>query len=75
MPIIEMHLLAGRSTELKRRAMTAVAQAAATALECPIETVRILITEHQPDEFSVAGVSTAEKRERAAQTPSKESNP
>jgi 4-oxalocrotonate tautomerase len=65
MPIIEMHLLSGRSSELKRRAMHAVAQAAASALECPLESVRILITEHQPDEFSVAGVSAAEKREAA----------
>ncbi len=65
MPIIEMHLLSGRSTEAKRRAMTAVSQAAAGALECPLESVRVLITEHQADEFSVAGVSVAEKRESA----------
>lgn len=66
MPIIEMHLMVGRPTELKRRVMAAVARAAAEALECPIDTVRILITEHQLDEFSVAGVSVAEKREAAA---------
>lgn len=65
MPIIEMHLMAGRPTEKKRKAMAAVAKAAADALECPLETVRILITEHQPDEFSVAGVSMAEKKEQA----------
>jgi len=63
MPIIEMHLMVGRPTEKKRAAMAAVAKAAADALECPLSTVRILITEHQPDEFSVGGVSFAEKSE------------
>lgn len=66
MPIIEMHLMAGRTTEKKRAVMAAVAKAAAAALECPVSTVRILITEHQPDEFSVGGVSFAEKNEQAA---------
>lgn len=65
MPIIEMHMMVGRTTEQKRRVMAAVAKAASDALDCPIDTVRILITEHQLDEFSVAGVSVAEKREAA----------
>jgi 4-oxalocrotonate tautomerase len=65
MPIIEMHLMTGRTTEQKRRVMAAVAQAAADALDCSVDTVRILITEHQLDEFSVAGVSAAAKREAA----------
>lgn len=63
MPIIEMHLMTGRTTEQKRRVMKAVAQAAAQALDVSVDTVRILITEHQLDEFSVAGVSAAERRE------------
>jgi 4-oxalocrotonate tautomerase len=63
MPIIEMHLMTGRTTDQKRRVMKAVAQAAAQALDVSVDTVRILITEHQLDEFSVAGVSAAERRE------------
>jgi len=68
MPIIEMHMMVGRTTEQKRRVMAAVAKAAADALDCSINTVRILITEHQLDEFSVAGVSAAEKQETAKPT-------
>lgn len=69
MPIIEMHLMEGRTTEHKRRVMAAVAHAAAEALEVSVSTVRILITEHRADEFSVAGVSAAEKREAAGMPP------
>lgn len=68
MPIIEMHMMVGRTTEQKRRVMASVAQSVAEALDCSIHTVRILITEHQPDEFSVAGVSTAEKQEATKTT-------
>ena len=63
MPIIEMHLMTGRTGEQKRRVMKAVAQATAQALEVGVDTVRILITEHHPDEFWVAGISAAERRE------------
>lgn len=61
MPIIEMHLLAGRTVEQKRRVVAAVSQAAAQALDVNISIVRILITEHGPDEFSVGGVTAAER--------------
>ncbi|MCL2658419.1 MAG: tautomerase family protein [Betaproteobacteria bacterium] len=61
MPIIEMHLAAGRTTEQKRRVMVAMSQAVATALEVSPSTVRILITEHGDDEFSVGGVTLAER--------------
>lgn len=55
MPIIEMHLLVGRSSDDKARAAAAITAAAAESLGCKPETVRILITEHKKDEFYVAG--------------------
>ena len=64
MPIINMHLISGRTAEQKRRVMSAVAHAAAGALNVGLDTVRVLITEHSADEFSVAGVSVAERSER-----------
>ncbi|PXW92313.1 4-oxalocrotonate tautomerase [Sphaerotilus hippei] len=66
MPIIEMHLLTGRTIEQKRRVAAEVAQAASRALDCPLDTVRILITEHSTEEFSVGGV-TAEMRAQQRQ--------
>lgn len=61
MPIIEMHLMTGRSVEQKRRLATDVAQAASRALDVDVGTVRILITEHGPEDFSVAGITVGAK--------------
>ena len=65
MPIIEMHLLAGRSVEKKRKAVAAVTAALVEALELRPEQVRILITEHGAEHFAVGG-ETAGQREQAA---------
>lgn len=63
MPIIEMHLMTGRTVEQKRRVVAAVCEAAARALDVSPSTVRILVTEHGPEEFSVAGVTAGERSE------------
>ena len=55
MPILEMHLLEGRSREQKQMAAKAVTEALAETLEVNPETVRILITEHAVENFYVAG--------------------
>lgn len=55
MPIIEMHLMEGRTAELKRNVAVAVTEAVARTLACNPESVRILITEHGATEFFVAG--------------------
>ena len=68
MPIIEMHLLEGRTDEQKRKVASAVANAVVEALDVRPETVRILITSHNSEEFSVAGVTAAAKLE-ASKTP------
>jgi len=64
MPIIEMHLLQGRSVEQKRGVAEAVAEAVTRSLGVRPESVRILITEHSSEEFSVAGVTAGAKAER-----------
>ena len=61
MPIIEMHLLEGRTVEQKRRAVAAITAAVTESLCVKPEQVRILITEHGPDNFSVAGKTAAER--------------
>lgn len=63
MPIIEMHLLEGRSVEKKRKAVAAVTAALVEALEVKADTVRILITEHPVEHFAVAGVTVGQRNE------------
>lgn len=57
MPIIEMHLMEGRTAEQKHQAAAAITQAVTQSLGVEPTSVRILITEHTPDEFFVAGVA------------------
>ena len=61
MPIIEMHLLEGRSVEMKRKAVAAITNAVIESLEVRREQVRILITEHGPDNFAVGGTTVADR--------------
>jgi len=63
MPIIEMHMIEGRTVEQKQRVAAAVTTAVAESLDCSPETVRILITEHGAEEFYVGGMT---KSQRAA---------
>jgi 4-oxalocrotonate tautomerase len=55
MPIIEMHLLEGRTVDQKRRAVAAITAAVTESLGVKPEQVRILITEHGLENFAVAG--------------------
>ena len=66
MPIIEMHLMQGRSVEQKRAVAEAVAEAVTRTLGVGPEQVRLLITEHSCEEFSVGGVTAGRKQELAA---------
>lgn len=64
MPIIEMHMVAGRTSEQKSRVAAAVTEAVCSSLECQPETVRILITEHGKEEFYVGGMTMAQRAAR-----------
>ncbi|MNN35798.1 2-hydroxymuconate tautomerase [compost metagenome] len=64
MPIIEMHMIEGRTDEQKRRVAAAVTAAVSESLDCSPETVRILITEHRQEEFYVAGLNKAQRAEQ-----------
>jgi len=66
MPIIEMHLMEGRTVEQKRRVAVAMTEAIVRELGVPAGTVRILITEHGANDFSVGGVTMAQRREAEA---------
>jgi len=61
MPIIEMHLLEGRTVEQKRRAVAAITAAVTASLGVKPEQVRILITEHGAEDFSVGGKTAGER--------------
>ncbi|OAN92893.1 4-oxalocrotonate tautomerase [Marinobacter sp. EhC06] len=72
MPIIEMHLMEGRTTEQKSSAAKAITSAVISSLGVPAESVRVLITEHRGAEFYVAGVAPALKTQQAGLAGQKE---
>jgi 4-oxalocrotonate tautomerase len=61
MPIIEVHLLEGRSVAQKRAMISEITQAVVRALGVNPESVRILIDEMQAEHFAVGGLSAGER--------------
>jgi 4-oxalocrotonate tautomerase len=61
MPIIQFNLMEGRTVEQKKRLAEKVADTVVEVLGVRRETVRILIHELGPYDFSVGGVTQAER--------------
>lgn len=67
MPIIEMHMTEGRTPEQKSLVAAAVTEAVCQSLKCPVDTVRVLITEHRQHEFYVGGMTKTQRDAKAAE--------
>ncbi len=61
MPIIQIHLLEGRSPEKKRNLVKAVTQAVCETIDAPPEQVRIILSEMAKEDYSIAGTLIADK--------------
>jgi 4-oxalocrotonate tautomerase len=60
MPIISVQLLRGRSPELKRRLMRELADAAINSLGVPEQSVRVILTEIEPEHWGIGTKTKAE---------------
>jgi 4-oxalocrotonate tautomerase len=56
MPIIQIHLLEGRSTEQKRDLVRCVTASTCDALQVRPEQVRIILSEMSQEDYAIAGV-------------------
>lgn len=65
MPIIQFNLLEGRSNEMKRELARRVTETVTDVLGVKPEQVRILIHEMGGHDFSVAGVTAADRGQTA----------
>ena len=61
MPLINVHMAAGRTAEQKRALMAAITKAAVDTLDAPLASVRVWIDEFEPEEFMAAGETLAER--------------
>ena len=61
MPLVEIHLLEGRTKEQKKALLEAVTRAIQESLGTPLETIRVWVQEIPKDEFMTAGILASEK--------------
>jgi len=62
MPLIEIHLLEGRTDEQKKALLTSVTRAVHESIGAPIESIRVWIQEFSPKEYMAAGVLAADRK-------------
>jgi len=61
MPIIEIHMLEGRSDSQKKALLDSVTEAVRSSLGAPLSSIRVWISEFSPREYMVAGELYSDK--------------
>ena len=64
MPLVEIHLLEGRTDDQKKALLAAVTAAVHDSIGAPLESIRVWVQEFAPTEYMAAGVLAAD-RERS----------
>lgn len=62
MPVIDVTMVEGRTTDQKDAFIAALTDAAVSALSAPRESVRVILREIPPTHFAAAGVTIAQRR-------------
>lgn len=62
MPLIEVHMLEGRTDEQKEKLLTAITRAVQESIGAPLSTIRVWIQEFSPREYMSGGELAAHKK-------------
>ncbi len=62
MPLVEIHLLEGRTDEQKKALLTAVTAAVHESIGAPLESIRVWAQEFSPKEYMISGVLAADRK-------------
>jgi 4-oxalocrotonate tautomerase len=62
MPIVQIHLLKGRTVEQKRALVKRVTEAVSETVNAPPEAVEVIISEMERENFSRAGILIADQK-------------
>ena len=62
MPLIEIHMLEGRTEAQKKALLASVTAAVQESIGAPIESIRVWIQEFSPQEYMAAGVWYDDKK-------------
>lgn len=65
MPFIQINIIKGRSAEKKERLIEEVTNTVSDVLEAPVESVRVMINEMEPEHWGIAGVSAKKRKENS----------
>jgi 4-oxalocrotonate tautomerase len=72
MPIVQIHILEGRSLNQKRKLVRSVTEAICNSLEVPADKVRIIITDMPQTNYAIAGDLTVDTNKSSDQVSSPE---
>lgn len=61
MPLVEIHLLEGRTDDQKKALLAAVTAAVHESIGAPLESIRVWVQEFSPREYMIAGVLAADR--------------
>ena len=61
MPLVEIHLLEGRTDDQKKALLTAVTMAVHDSIGAPLESIRVWVQEFSPRDYMIAGVLAADR--------------
>lgn len=56
MPLIEIHLIEGRTAAQKKALCAAVTEAVRTSIGAPVEAIRVWLHEFSPEDYMASGV-------------------
>ena len=62
MPLIEVHLLEGRTDEQKKELLQEITRAVHESIGAPLASIRVWIQEFSPKEFMIAGELYADRK-------------
>jgi len=62
MPLIEIHLLEGRTKEEKKLLLASVTDAVAESIGAPLKSIHVWINEFTEDEYMVAGHMASDRK-------------
>ena len=62
MPLIEIHLMQGRTAQEKKNLLASVTNAVQESLGAPLKSIRVWIQELSDEDYMVAGVVAADRK-------------
>lgn len=67
MPLIEVTLVEGRSTDQLRALISGLTRATSQAIEAPVESIRVVVREVPDTHWAAGDVTIAERKTRTAE--------